>query len=332
MSFSEFNQSSDVSTQFSTINEIIPLTGTLMSGTEYYTKTYQNITSGSALSGGFWQTIYDGSPTSISSSALFDLSWGFNSSSFVATRPETFLVKEKERVYKQMATLCLGNSNNVFSFNNNPANECVFFLAKRRIFKDEIKKGNTSFNLQMLGTGDLSTLTLTDAGAQSNFDVGASGDEASLYSGSIEIGKVYYNIGVVIFATGTFVPVGGAAPQWSGSLKMDAVAISGNIDNYIYGLKQHINQVQFLNQTNLHSTIYFCRALNSQFNYSSNPTFIDSDGRIIPTSGSDNQTRAYLTSVGLYSINDELLAVAKLSEPVKKSPDSEVTVRIRLSF
>ena len=89
---------------------------------------------------------------------------------------------------------------------------------------------------------------------------------------------------------------------------------------------------QFLNQTNLHSTIYFCRALNSDFNYSTNPSFVDADGRIIPTSGTDNQTRTYLTTIGLYDINDNLLAVAKLSEPVKKDPSSEVIVRARLSY
>jgi hypothetical protein len=108
--------------------------------------------------------------------------------------------------------------------------------------------------------------------------------------------------------------------------------ISGNIDSVVYGLKNRINQITFQNQTNLHSTIYFCRALNSDFNYSTNPTFIDSEGRIIPTSGTDNQTRAYITTVGLYDINDNLLAVAKTSEPIKKSPDTELVFRVRLSY
>ena len=99
------------------------------------------------------------------------------------------------------------------------------------------------------------------------------------------------------------------------------------------GLRNRIGSVQFQNQTNLHSTIYFCRALNSEFNYSTNPSFVDSSGRIMSgTSGTDNQTRTYITTVGLYDINDNLLAVAKLSQPVKKGPDNEITVRAKLSF
>jgi len=161
------------------------------------------------------------------------------------------------------------------------------------------------------------------------------GDEASLYSGSTEVGKIYYNAGIVAFHSGVF---GGNLTDvyWSGStankMGMEQSAISGNIDSFIYGMKQRINQITFYNQTDLHSTIYFCRALNSDFNYSSNPTFLDSDGRIRVTSGSDNQTRTYISTVGLYDINNNLLAVGKLSTPVKKSPDSELIIRCRISF
>src|SRR5579859_1656552 len=115
-------------------------------------------------------------------------------------------------------------------------------------------------------------------------------------------------------------------------MNLNQVAITGNIDQVLNGFRYRINNIQFQNQTNLHSTIYFCRALNDEYNYSTNPTFVDSTGLIIPTSGTANQTRSYLTTVGLYDINDNLLAVAKLSSPVKKSPDSEVVVRVRLSY
>jgi len=154
------------------------------------------------------------------------------------------------------------------------------------------------------------------------------------------MGRVYYNAGIVVLATGVFMPTAQVAPEnnmyWSGStantMFLNQVSISGNIDHVVDGLRNRINQVQFHNQTNLHSTIYFCRALNSDFNYSTNPTFVDSDGRIVPTSGNDNQTRTYICSIGLYDINNNLLAVAKTSEPVKKSPDSELIFRCKLSY
>ena len=41
---------------------------------------------------------------------------------------------------------------------------------------------------------------------------------------------------------------------------------------------------------------------------------------------------AYITSVGMYSPEGKLLAVAKLSEPLKKTPENELTVRVRLDY
>jgi hypothetical protein len=91
--------------------------------------------------------------------------------------------------------------------------------------------------------------------------------------------------------------------------------------------------VNLHNQTNLHSTVYFCRALNQEFNYSSNPTFVDDDKRIRVTSGSNIlQTRTYVTTIGLYDANDNLLAVGKLNKPIVKSPDTESVFRLRLDY
>ena len=41
---------------------------------------------------------------------------------------------------------------------------------------------------------------------------------------------------------------------------------------------------------------------------------------------------SYITTVGLYSADNELLAVAKLSEPLRKDPTNELTVRVRLDY
>jgi len=74
-----------------------------------------------------------------------------------------------------MAKLLLGSENNLFSFNNTFYNDVCFFLFKRRIYKDEIKKGNTSIDVQVSGTeADLGAdhVTINDLGAATNFDVG----------------------------------------------------------------------------------------------------------------------------------------------------------------
>ena len=69
--------------------------------------------------------------------------------------------------------------------------------------------------------------------------------------------------------------------------------------------------------------------------YSSNPTFTDSENRIrvIDVGQEVNQKSfTFPTSVGLYDSNNNLLAVAKLSRPVEKNNEKDLTVRVRLDF
>ena len=91
----------------------------------------------------------------------------------------------------------------------------------------------------------------------------------------------------------------------------------------------------FQNNTNINSTLLFCRATADEFNYSSNPTYTDSSNRIVVVdSGQEDVQRAFsfITTVGLYDANDNLLAVAKLSRPIEKNDEKDLTVRIRLDF
>ena len=89
----------------------------------------------------------------------------------------------------------------------------------------------------------------------------------------------------------------------------------------------------FQNITNINSTLVFCRATADEFNYSSNPTFTDTNGGVVviddPTT---DRTFSFVTSVGLYDANDNLLAVAKMSRPIEKNDEKDITFRVRLDF
>ena len=89
--------------------------------------------------------------------------------------------------------------------------------------------------------------------------------------------------------------------------------------------------VSFNNTTELNSTVYFCRVNNNEFNYSANPTYLSASKLVVKNNTSD-QPVSYITTVGLYSADNELLATAKLSEPLKKTPDDEFTLRVRLDY
>lgn len=120
---------------------------------------------------------------------------------------------------------------------------------------------------------------------------------------------------------------GGAATQGAG---FNAVTGS-SIDTIMNGIRNRIYNISFNNTTELNSTIYFCRANHNDFNYSSNPTYL-SDSKIRVKNVSTDAPVSYITTVGLYSADNELLAVAKLSEPLKKNPETELTLRVRLDY
>ena len=78
--------------------------------------------------------------------------------------------------------------------------------------------------------------------------------------------------------------------------------------------------------------MYFCRANTSEYNYSSNPTYLSASKIIVKGENAFAEPRSYITTVGLYSADNELLAVAKLSEPLAKTPSNELTLRVRLDY
>ena len=91
----------------------------------------------------------------------------------------------------------------------------------------------------------------------------------------------------------------------------------------------------FQNQTNINSTLIFCHATADEFNYSSNPTYTDAENRVVVIdSGYENTQRSFTfpTTVGLHDQFGNLLAVAKMSRPIEKNDEKDITFRIRLDF
>jgi hypothetical protein len=95
---------------------------------------------------------------------------------------------------------------------------------------------------------------------------------------------------------------------------LKTISISGSCDSF----RHRLYDLDFNNTTELNSTIYFARAGHNEFNYSSNPTYIDSNSQIRVKNSSLDQPVSYITTVGLYSADNELLAVAKFQNPSRK--------------
>ena len=169
----------------------------------------------------------------------------------------------------------------------------------------------------------------------------------------IPVGLIYYQAGVAVISGSVFnneaqggildnencsssflgdgfgnsFSYGTSGLQGSGFNAITASSIDA-IDN---GIRNRIYNISFNNTTELNSTIYFCRANHNDFNYSSNPTYLENSKIRVKNVSTDNPV-SYITTIGLYSADNELLAVAKLSEPLKKTPENELTLRVRLDY
>ncbi len=112
----------------------------------------------------------------------------------------------------------------------------------------------------------------------------------------------------------------------------DQGTVSSSIDIFADNIRNRIQNITFNNTTELNSTVYFCRANHNEFNYSSNVTYLTGSQIRVKASEVLNPPKSYVTTVGLYSADNELLAVAKLSEPLRKDPTNELTLRVRLDY
>lgn len=256
--------------------------------------------------------------------------------------------------------------------------ENAVFLTFRRLFsRDQIRKdtfamrcykktvdvdtpGASATNLFVTPDENTERIKFTDVGSTSRLGDIVGNEYGILTNASNpddKVGLIFYHRGVVVLnlnkivnttqvITGTISAVNSLGTETlSGSLVPHLIT-SASIDQIVDHLavtrfpNSGETVIGFQNITNINSSLIFCRAAADEFNYSSNPTYVDTDvnsttpGRVVVMDPGqiDQQTFSFVTSVGLYDANNNLLAVAKLSRPVEKSPERDLTFRVRLDF
>lgn len=221
------------------------------------------------------------------------------------------------------------------------------------------------------GVGNLFLLSISDEGSANDYRVNSpAGDYGILrcrklqeldgdgnlvedfnYSTQTDVdercGLVYYQAGVIVLTTNVFkvfhdadaldgrLPTTVSSPLLQDSdaapALADTVLSQENIPTNCKELRRRFDRLAFNNTTELNSTIYFCRVNHNDFNYSSNPTYLEKSRIRVKESTADAPV-SYISTVGLYSADNELLAVAKLSEVLRKDPTNEMVLRVRLDY
>jgi len=338
--YESINRETDVSVTKTLLHEVIPLTGTIVSGT-YSDANIKN------YSHEMFQSVYDYPYLSSSANHILDLSFGYDESSALSSSSGATQRSKKINIYNQMSQVLLGytgSNNQVRKFESDlildgvgSMLDVVFINLSRLVTKDEVKKGSVTLTV---GTGSWAspfsgTKTFTDTSAAStgNTSTTLSGEYGLLSSSADGVGGiVFYQAGIAVLTSSVFSGVTDFFSSSAGTSSFAETLVSSSITASCDAFRHRLQNLQFNNTTEINSNIYFCRMAHNKFNYSSNPTYLSSSKIYVKNNRIDNPPITYVTTIGLYNERNELLAVAKLSEPLRKDPSNELTLRVRLDF
>lgn len=185
--------------------------------------------------------------------------------------------------------------------------------------------GNVSFTLKD-GSVSVDIIDWQDTTSQQSItnveyygkliDASSSGGTPKVY------GEIFYNYGLmVLHGFGSDNSLSASLKDVSTSVAYDAAPTGSDIG---------ISNLAFISTVEQSQQIFFARLLNKEYNYSNNPTFADAFGLITASFTADPVV--YITTVGLYNEDNQLLAVAKLSQPLEKSFTDESLIRCVLRY
>ena len=251
------------------------------------------------------------------------------------------------------------------SNNDRHMTEVFFINFSRLLTKDQIKKGSFSISLATGSIADATTagavVTLADVSASDNQGTATAlgGEYGVLFLndgplatalGDARVGNIFYQAGIAVITASVFqndLTTGmsghdmthgdtGSFSEQIGDLlqnmkSVDQTLTGSSISGACNAFRHRITNIAFNNTTEINSNIFFCRVPWNKFNYSTNPTYVSGASIVVKNVASDIPI-SYITTIGMYSAAGELLATAKLSEPLRKDPTNELTLRVRLDY
>ena len=318
------------------------ITSTLWStGTPTLTSFYTSSVQEAGSSGDYYLSIYQTASTEDTAAVQFDIVYcdilGSGSTLFNSAVPENSPTKT---MYGQYRALILEdeNANFLFGTDTNVITGSNFWVLsmERARYKESLFPG--SLNLRLSGSNGIIQLTDNSNDVSVNTFIGStrvfqlvsgsngSGINGSGYvAGSGSYGLVFPDLGTILLNPSAISQSIRVTPSRSNNSdgfnnRRLYNAISG-------GLSFTLNS-----QETITSDYVFVRARNSEFNYSENPTFISGSTGEVIYDNFINQPQTYITTVGMYNDQNELLAVAKMSRPLLKDFTKEALVRVKLDF
>ena len=310
-------------------------TGQQSTLTTFFTSSQVDLTSGL-----YYYDIYQTGSSLTGAEVQFSIAYGNINGSGSAFITDGVIGKSPSSItYGQYRTLINGDENTDFTFGNITPDSVFIITVDRSRYKEKLLPG--SFNITL--TSGSNTLKLTDNSAtNTTISYTDSGRVYDIVSGSN--GTPYLGTG--------FHPTSGSYGKFLpdvGIIVFNGLALK---NNSVYGLNLNVSESYNADGNNLEtfynavtaggnftlrseetvtSNYIFVRVRNGELNYSTNPSNITGSGDLL-WNVMVNSPQSYMTTVGLYNDNNDLLGVAKLSRPLLKDFTKEALLRIKLDY
>ncbi len=357
MSFGAFNPEDQVLSSDAIVSPMWSDSTTQLS--TFYSWSLQE----SGQSGIFFLDVYKGDINSDPSlETQFSIAYGHingsGSAYFNALVPDKTPTRD---VYGQFRSLIYGDENTPFQFGgtNYTSSDIIVLSVARSRYKESFNPGSFYLTLQnssnrislvddstvtsvstYIGTtrvyqllsGSYNPSTQTTTPFSPNYTV--SGSYGLLLP---DEGLIILNPRALALAPGPLGGIGISFNEYSSSQAADFFTNLGatyNLNNRIvFNMIDTATAPSFSLQSyeTISSRYFFTRVKNAEFNYTTNPTVIDSNGNLLFTQLVYNP-QTFITTVGLYNNTGDLLAVAKLNKPLVKDFTKELLLRVKLDF
>ena len=312
-------------------------------GDPILTTFFTSSTQPSLESGKFYYDVYQTGSTLENAAVQFSIAYGDLAGSGSAPYNSSVTGKSpSSTIYGQYRTLVLGDEESSFSFGG--VNQEYFYALAidRNRYKESLLPG--SFNLTLKNTSGkvlkltdnstaVSTISYNDAGRVYQVISGSNGTpytgvNANGYTAaSGSYGLFLPDVGVILL-NGKALDITTAEGI---SLSTTRGTTNAGNPGKLYQVINSGSSFQLNYKETVTSQFVFARVRNSEYNYSTNPSYITGSGDLRISSMLETP-QTYITTVGIYNDNNELLAVAKLSRPLLKDFTKEALIRIKLDF
>jgi hypothetical protein len=318
----------------------------------HFTASSANTTGSTTDQANFFTEIYNADPTG-TSEVQYSIAYGnrngsgsllFNTDSGNAGNSPS------KAIYNQYRTLVFGGDETQnFTFDGHTPDGIYVINVNRSRYKGAIRLGNVAIQLSPPASDNI-PIKLTDDSVTTSGSAAAVrsgvGREFNIVSGALgqrktantltyvansgSYGFIYPDAGLIILNQDAL-----DGPIASGGLAL-GTNVGSNDNNPLNTFKLReslISGSSFIldSQEDIASKFYFIRVKNQEFNYTTNDSFTENDGTLKHDSMIDNP-ETYITTVGLYDDNQDLLAVAKLSQPLPKDFTKEALIKVKLDY